>query len=41
MRDQYKEAVRTAAARYEQYQADEDAVTGALGGVMDVLVNGC
>ena len=37
---QYREAVQTAAARFEQYSADEDAVTGALGGVFDVVARG-
>jgi hypothetical protein len=37
---QYREAVRTAAAQYDQYRADEDSVTGALGGVFDVVARG-
>jgi len=37
---QYREAVRLAASRYEQYSADEDSVTGALGGVFDVVARG-
>lgn len=37
---QYREAVRTASARFEQYRADEDAVTGALGGALDVIARG-
>lgn len=38
--DQYNEAVREAEPHFQNYQADEDAITGALGSSMDRTVKG-
>lgn len=37
---QYFDAVREAEPGFENYQADEDSITGALGGSMDRMVKG-
>jgi len=38
--DQYVEAVDEAESHFRNYQADEDAITGALGSSMDQIVRG-
>jgi len=37
---QYLRSVREAESGLQNYQADEDAITGALGGSMDRIVKG-